>query len=314
LGAIGWLLGALVACGDDPDGPPQIPAPSSTHSAPRWEERLAEPEVTDVLAALAQPHAILREPLGPHHLQVTSDFSLGPPGEADAEEGLLPPAPKVDAPVVTPQAVHDELTLVWASTPEQAMRWSLSQSNDHDRGRDVVVIGETIHVRHVNRGWFHYPRDSDLLELWLDDAQRSVHDAVKLAAPRLTIHVETIPGAGLQQGAALDITLGFADESDAELVARGPTQGWRATAEIEGIEGTLRLDAVSGAWLHAEIDVSYRLPGADGRPLEGHLHLRGDVRPGPTAEVQTPVDSQPLPERVRYEDQERRLLDGLAAP
>ncbi|MEX1369031.1 MAG: hypothetical protein AB1Z98_38245, partial [Nannocystaceae bacterium] len=71
--------------------------------------RLADPAVPDLLAALAQPHADLRSSLGSHRLHTVTDFELAAPGSAQAE----PPLPAVDAPVVQPQAVHDELTLVW---------------------------------------------------------------------------------------------------------------------------------------------------------------------------------------------------------
>lgn len=306
------------ACGDDArqDEAPERTAadhagPADPASDPAAiSARLAEPAVPDLLEALAQPHADLRSALGPHRLDTVTDFELAAPASAQAE----PTLPAVDAPVVQPHAVHDELTLVWLEPDEAGPRLSLSQHNDHDRGRDVIVLGETIHVRQQHRPWVHYTRDSNLLERWLDDAQSSVHDAVQLAAPRLSLQSETIPGGGLRGGDGVEITLGLADEIDTQLAASGPTRAWRGEVQLDAVEGVLRLDASTGAWVTAEIDVRYHLLGADERRLEGRLHLRGTLSPDPDAAVTAPTDSRPLPTRVRYDQEMRELLDGLAAP
>lgn len=314
-------LGSSGACGDDgatqapsePEPAPALPIPAAPddEAAPSWSERLAQPSVADLLAALAQPHAVTREHVGPHQLQVTTDVELLGTEPAPA---VVP----LDGPVVEDRSVHDELALRWAAPiddgPDPGPRLSLSQANDHERGRDVVVIGPTVHVRHAHRPWYHYPLDGDLLELWLDDAQRSVHDAVRLAAPRLSLRAAPVDGAGLAGGPAVEITLARAEGDDRSLVAAGPTQAWRAAAEIEAVEGTLRLDAQSGAWLSADLDVRYRLPAADGRTLAGRLRLRAQLAPGSGGTIAAPEGSRPLPQRLRYDDEQRRLLDGLAAP
>jgi len=317
-----WLLALVLGspvhggCGDDGEAAPPHPVEARPRAegasgedvAAPWAERLAAPTVPDLLTALAQPHAEVREHLGPHRLEVTTDFELAapdPPAEA---------VPELDAPIVRDQAVHDQLVLRWDAAPESGVRLSLSQANDHDRGRDVVLLGETIHVRHAHRPWVHYPRDSDLIEQWLDDAQRSVHDAVQLAAPRLALRATPLPNAGLEGGPAVEIALELAEREDPSLVAAGPTQGWRTSAEIQAVEGTLVLDASSGAWLSAAIDVRYRLPGADERAQQGQLTLQAQVAPGSPGPIEAPEGSRPLPSRLRYDDEQRRLLDGLAAP
>ncbi|MEM7151196.1 MAG: hypothetical protein AAF799_00065 [Myxococcota bacterium] len=315
-----WLLatalGAVPACGEDSDAEPAAPEAAATHATKNtdWSERLAEPTVDDIVSALAQPHAGLRTAVGPHRLHTEADFSLTPTEVFVPTEDTARPLRPVDQPVVLPQRVHDEVTLTWAPTAEGELRLSLSQHNDHDRGRDVVAIGETIHVHQDHRGWYHYTRDSDVLEAWLDDAQRSVHDAVQLAAPRLAVQATPVPEGGLEGGAAVEIALSLADQRDDRLLAGGPTQAWRTGATVNAVQGTLLLDARSGAWLRAEIDVRYALIGANGQEMDGHLQLRGDVEPGAPAAVTAPADSQPLPTRVRYDEERRQLLDGLAAP
>lgn len=318
LGITLWLAGlgglGVSACGDDHGGEAgpvaaEIPSVERLADAEHWSERLAAPTVPDLLAALDQPHAVVRQHVGPHRIERTTDTTLDPRGD--------PPSlhPKLDAPVVFGQAVHDELELRWAEPPEptQALL-ALTQTNDHDRGREVVVVGPTVHVRQAHRAWFHYPRDSDIVELWLDDAQRSVHDAVELAAPRLVLHATPIEGAGLDGGAAVDITLALAEATDPSLVAAGPTQAWRRRADIQAIEGLVRLDASSGAWLSATVDVRYQLPGADGRTLDGRLQLHAKLSVGPPGAIEAPPESRPEPQRLRYDDEQRRMLDGLAAP
>ncbi|MCX4243220.1 hypothetical protein [Paraliomyxa miuraensis] len=326
-----WFLAlALGVLGCGGDGPSEDPNPSSAgQAAPGsrsvelddgagWAERLSEPTVPDLLAALAQPHAVVREAMGPHRLQIVTDVALS--GDAAAARHPL------DTPVVEDHAIHDELELRWAPVQsegsEPELRLSLSQSNDHDRGRDVVVIGPTLYVRHAHRPWFHHLqegpssglRSDELVEQWLDDAQRSVHDAIQLAAPRLALRADPVEGAGLSGGSAVEIVLAPADQVDPSLVAAGPTQGWRADAEIEAVEGTVRLDAGSGAWLSATVDVRYRLPAADGRVMSGHLHVQAQAAPGSVDVVRAPEGSRPLPSRLRYDDEQQRLLDGLAAP
>lgn len=311
---VGGLAGA---CGGDDEASPSeaelepdaAPAAGAARAPVDWSERLAAPTVPDLLAALDQPHAVVRQRVGPHVLTTTSDVSLAPVGEPATVH------PPLDAPVVGPWAVHDELTLRWATPPDpSAAMLALSQSNDHERGRDVVVVGQTMHVRQAHRPWVHYPRDSDVIELWLDDAQRSVHDAVELAAPRLSLRAARVDGAGLEGGPAVEITLALADATDPGLVAAGPTQAWRAGVEIQAVEGTILLDAGSGAWLSAAVEVAYGLAGADGRPLRGSLQLRAQVAPGSPGPIEAPADSIPLPQRLRYDEEQRRLLDGLAAP
>lgn len=312
-------LGSAPACGDDEPTTEAEPGPAAPRRAddqePAWAERLAEPSVADLLAALHQPHALVRQAVGPHRLHVVTDLSLSPPPDPAAEaEGSRRALRPVDEPVVEGQAVHDELTLVWQGSDHAGDHLSLSQHNDHDRGRDVVVVGETVHVRKEHRGWTHYTRDSDVLEHWLDDAQRSVHGAVELAAPRLRLTPTPRDGAGLRGAAGVEIALDLTDEVDETQIASGPTQTWRKDATVEAIEGTLTLDAATGAWLSATIDVRYGVPGADGRPLTGHLRLEATLEADPSQAVSAPPDSQPLPTRIRYEQEQHELLHGLAAP
>jgi hypothetical protein len=308
---VGLALQAAVACGDD-----EAPAPAEAGAAPAdpgtpWAERVGSHRVAELVAALAQPHAIARAAYGPHRLHTRAVFDLAPP---PSEDDVVP---ALDQPVVAPQHLEDELELRFTAAAGDPPTFALSQKNDHDRGREVVVEGGRVYVKKAHRGWLHYPLESDLYERWLDDGYHAVRDAVELAAPRLSFTTATRQGEGLSGGDAIEVTLSLADAVDASLVSTSPTRTWRADAEIESVRGTILLDAATGLWLSADIDVDYGLAAADGRALAGNLQLTAAIEAGPDAAidpVKAPADASPLPERARYEAQAERLLDGLGAP
>ena len=273
-----------------------------------WSTRLEQPGIDVVLAALAQPHRAVRESIGPHELAYTADFELVP--EPERSE---PPA--VDEDVVDPQSVHDELKLVWAGEPTDA-GFSIAQSNDHDRGRDVVVTQGRVYVRQRPRAFTVHDVESTVFELWLDDAQHAVHDAVQFAAPGLAIATEAREGAGIADGDAIAITLSAASANDPARIAPDGVSKWRSEVQFDAISGTVLLDRKTGVWLQADIELRWSLQGADGRLVRGAMNLAGHAQPvaAEAAQVVPPADAVPLPERTRYEAERRRLLDGLAAP
>lgn len=287
-----------LACGEDGPTEGALPHPGASRDG-------AAPAVTDVrslLAALGQSHATVRRAIGSHRLHWTGTFELTVP------EATEPP--RVDGPAVRPQAVQDELSLVWVAR-DGGLRFALSQHNDHDRGRDVVVDGERIFVKQRHRRWVEAPLETDHYEVWLDDAQHAIHDIVQLAAPALAIAIEPS-----EDGAELHVRLSTSDTIDRELYPTGAGRGWRQGATLEEIRGEIVLDAATSTWRSADVYVQYALPGPDGRILRGTNHVRGTVER--LAEgvdpIGVPGDAMPLPERIRYEEERLRLLDGLAAP
>lgn len=286
------------ACGDEPSTTGSSPIGASTPTAPAG---LAQGDVAALLEALRQPHARARAATGPHRMAVHATFDLSPQGEPAT------PEPAVDELRPVAQHVDDTLELLWVTASPNQPRFSLSQSNDHDRGRDVVVDGETIYTRQRNRGWYVGPLQSDLYELWLDDAQRSVYDAVALAAPQLAVTVT--PGAD----GRLSFALSRAAAANLALVVADDRAAWRKAAAIDEIAGTLEVDGRSGAWLAADLRVGFSMPGPDGRPLVGRVTL---VAQTTAVDAQTPLavptGALPLLERDRYDAERARLLDGLA--
>jgi hypothetical protein len=268
-----------------------------------WAARLREPSVEVLLEALAQPHAAVREGLGPHRLRWSADFSLGGAGSEPPEDAAL------DAPAVLDDAVHDELELRWTVDQAGLPRMRLHQANDHDRGREIILVDGHVHWRDLHRPWQFYPVESDLHERWLDEAQHGVHDVVQLAAPRLRLDAK--PSAD----GTIALELGTSDVENGAHRRDAQISRWRAGAEIERVSGRVVLDA-SGAWRSADVTVQYALQAADGRTLRGSVHLEGEVEPLPpeAVDIRAPNDSEPLEERTRLHEERRELLDGLAAP
>jgi len=302
--ALASILGSA-GCGDDDAATSVTSASGDAVVASLAPEGLAAGDIGALVEALHTSHARLRTTLGPHRLSVRTTFDLSPQGEPAT------PEPAIDERRPMPQHVDDTLELVWLTTAVNEPKFSLSQSNEHDRGRDVVVDGERIYTRQRNREWYVGPLQADLFELWLDDAQRSVHDVVALAAPELAVTVARTEGAA--GGAALAFTLSRATTTDPKRAVATTRAAWRKDAIIDEVEGTVVVDATSGAWISADLKVAFSMPGPDGRRLVGRVSIVGEQSAiDASTPLAVPPDAQPLLERTRYDAERARLLDGLA--
>lgn len=323
VGRLGSALWAVVVsfglagpgCGDDsstdaasPPGESESPS-SSRHevSAAEQIEAATAGDVPALLALLARPHADVRTRLGPHTLTWTATFDLTgktPPPESRA----------LDAAVVQDQHIVDQGTLSWESSQDGAQSWSLSQQNDHERGRDVVAHGAAMSVRMRHRSWIEQPFEPHVVETWLDDAMHVPHDAIDLAAPRLAISGQPQAGVGLAGAEGIVLTLSLSDDAvglpSDRPAALGVRRGWRSQAEITGVSGTLTLDAATGVPVAADLGVQYALPGGDGRSMAGSLTLKAAVAAGASV-APTVADALPLPQRRRTAVERAMLLKGL---
>ena len=264
----------------------------------RADALLAEPSPRTLLAALAQPHASARALLGPHRLHYTAAFSLVP--EA-------PSRPVVDQPVQLEQKVTDELTLVLGSPVGEPLRLHLSQKTDKGEGREVIILDETVHTRLAHRGWQTRALDSELHNVWLDEAQHCVHDLVELAAPALAVAVQ-------ESGDKVEVTLRRADAVDPALIAAGTGREWRQRSELGEITGSITLDRATGLWRTAEVAVAYVVRDVLDRPQRGNSTLSASFEPAAAADlvIAAPAVAAPAPERTRPELERQRLLHGLA--
>lgn len=303
------LLLTLPACQRDEESPTSV-TPRRALSRERADALLAEPGPTTLLAALAQPHRDVREHVGPHRLRYTGEYALVPVEE--------PGRPKVGEPVLEGREVTDELTLEWASGAGEPLAFHLVQKSDHDDSRHIVVLDERMYTHLEHRGWFWRELDSELHEQWLDDAVHCLHDAVALAAPRLTVTVGE--GEGQGDGGTMLATLSLAEATDRELIqseaVTGPGTAWRHKAQIEDVSGQIVLDREDGSWRSGEVEVGYTLADRLGRKLRGRLRVEARLEPAGAGdlEITPPEGAEPVPERERYEVERAKLLDGLAAP
>ncbi|MBK6916223.1 MAG: hypothetical protein IPH07_02370 [Deltaproteobacteria bacterium] len=186
--AFAWaMLSIASACGGDDAADEQAAAASPT-TPPARSTAPASWDVAGVLGACGLSHARARAVLGPHRLHVTTTTALAPEGDPATHEAAVGERRPLS------ESITDDLDLVWATTAPNQPRFSLTQSNNHDRGRAVVVDGEQVYTRDHGRDWYVAPLQSDVHELWLDDAARAVHDVLALAAPQLAVAASSTPG------------------------------------------------------------------------------------------------------------------------
>lgn len=257
-----------------------------------------------LLDALDRPHAVTGEALGSHGLTYTLTLGVTPDTPRDPAKDL----PRVGTRVPRPIAVVDDVDAAWAS----AHQFRVEQKNDHGRGRSFVLLDERLYTRLLPRGWFYAPAESDIQTQWLDDINHAVRDAVELAAPQLALEVSEGPPAP-DGRPTLVVNLSRAETRDPTRVPSGHGQGWRGEAAIESVEGAITLDAAAGVWRQAEIHVTYGFEGDAGEKMGGDLKLSATITPGEVT-VEPPPQAMPVRERIRYEAERRRILDGLAAP
>lgn len=259
---------------------------------------LADPSPRTLLPVLAQNSVSARTLLGPHRLHYTAGFTIVPE---------LPSRPVVDQPVQLEQKVTDELTLVVGSAFGDPLALHLSQKTDKGEGREVIILDEQVYTRLAHRGWNTRALDSELHNVWLDEAQHCVHDMIELAAPALAVTVQ-------DSGDAVEVTLRRADAVDPTLVVAGHGREWRQRSELGEITGSITLDRATGLWRKAELSVAYVVRDVLDRPQRGVATLSATAEPGAAADlvVVAPQPVAPAPERTRPELERQRLLHGLA--
>lgn len=107
------------------------------------------------------------------------------------------------------------------------------------------------------------------------------------------------------------ITLSKADASG-PASTRHVGQAWREHVQFDRVAGTIALDRATGRWREATVELTYHLEDDAGRPVDGALTFAGTLTPAEGLTIEAPP-AEPLPERLRLEEERKRLLDGLAA-
>ncbi|GEM_PF-3071144 len=312
------------ACGqrgtpDDPFAQLETDKSSSDGARERAEAFAETPDWGGLTDLLAQPHASARTRLGPHTLRYSAEISVGPSALSDS--ALLPPV-DVNEPVLERFSVRDTLALTWAAEPGAPPQFQLSQATEDlspeaagleaRSQRELTVIDERAWAALDGAGWYARPLESDLWQVWLDDAQRAALDLVELAGPAADI--DRVEGVEHQGRRALRVSLRPSDVPHMDRVVEGLVP-WRRDATVELTRAELILDAATGLWLAVDIELQWRFRDGADRPMRGRARLEGEVLPLAQApSIAPPSESLPVPERDRPQLLRQRLLDGLAAP
>ena len=276
-----------------------------------------EPSVDRLLGLLVQSHHDARDALGPHHLHYVAQFQFGS-AELPAERPSNLAKPKTTANSKADASNRvDQLDLFWYGPNTREQRFMLSQHNDSGTSREITVDGLKVYSRIDRPKWFVRQLENDLHEIWLNDAQRAVYDAVELAAGQLKIEdVQIVQDRNW--GKALDIPLSYQARTTPVEQQDGanPAAKWRKDLKIDQIAGVLRLQRTHGIWIWADIDVRYHVNHREGRKFFGRLALQANTAPidRQTHPFSLPKSFLALPERHRYVFEQQQMLKGLARP
>jgi hypothetical protein len=315
LASIAVAAAALaLGCADEDDdetraNPSLHERDAAKEASARVEAFVAAPRWSSFVELLETRHAVARNLLGPHRLRYTAQLGTGPVG-VDANAPL--PDVAVGEPIYERFELTDELELRWGSAPGEAPRLSLEQHNEHEHGRALILIGEQTWTQLDGRTWLAGPLESDLWQLWADDAQHAVLDLVQLAGPHADLgEVEPIEVDGRP---AVRVSLRASETHHPERTLEAPTP-WRHGATVEIATASIVLDRATGLWLAAQMELRWRFEDVAGRDLAGLARFDGRVEilaePPP---ITPPGTSEPIPERERPQLLRDRMLDGLAGP
>jgi hypothetical protein len=299
------------------DAPEQRPLELSTaveqdparDASVRTEAFVAAPSWPALLELLGRPHADARALLGPHHLRYTAQLSTGPAGLPDG--AALPTVP-VGQGIAERFAVTDQLELRWAAAADEPVRLHLDQHNEHESGRALIVIGDRCWTALDGREWFEAPVETEIWQLWADDAQHAVFDLVELAGPHADI--DSVEPIDVDGRPAVRVTLRPSEGYHRERIVEAISP-WREAAEVDVGAASIVLDRATGLWLGAQIELRWRFVDKAGREVAGLARFDGRVEIGAQApKIEPPAVSAPVPERERLELLRERMLDGLAGP
>src|SRR5690606_9524479 len=130
----------------------------------------------------------------------------------------------------------------------------LEQHNEHEHGRALIVIDEQEWSQLDGRGWLARPLETDLWQLWADDAQHAVLDLVELAGPFADI--DAVEVTEVDGRAAVRVSLRAATGHHAERT-RATLTDWREHANVEIGAASIILDRATGLWLAAQIELRW---------------------------------------------------------
>ncbi|MGB1013805.1 MAG: hypothetical protein ACPG4T_06715, partial [Nannocystaceae bacterium] len=278
---------------------PETPkAPTAAPGATLVAALVDAPSPEALLVILGQPHAVVRNRLGAHHLAWEAHYETTPT--------TAPERVAVDQPARVAQSVDDKQVLEWA--PGNPERLYLRQGGEEPPAcHEYMVVDKQVYTRIPYRAWLTHPLEAEAHHLWLDEAVHGPRDVVAFVAPALAI------GVAIDEE-AVEVTLRLADTTTPERVATARGQKWRTGVVFTSLDGTIEIDRTTGLWTQAQVEAAYTFEDSEGQRVAGLVSLRGTLEGGLAAEDAVraaPTEVAKTPNRVRYEVDKHELLDGL---
>ena len=154
-----------------------------------------------------------------------------------------------------------------------------------------------------------------MTEMWLTDASRCAYDVFSLAGPGLSIEKSS------RSDTHIRYTVGL--HANAPVAMPPPSRGshppdaWQAGAVVTSLRGHVSLDASTGSWSEAAVELNFRVSPREARASGATGRVQVEARFTPLAKPPrwpVPETSVPMPARRRLTHEAQSLLDGLARP
>ena len=205
--------------------------------------------------------------------------------------------------LATPDDGVTTTTDVWV---DRARNFRLSETNDRDGGREVVLTGRELFValRYGKMIWrvAEEPEPTKLLE----EALGAPWAAWEIAAPWAAIQ-RAGAGAG-----ATEYRLSRASfrTDDPALASDKGLRAWRAGVVVDQLSGRAVVDDATGALRELELTAAFTTQ-RDGKDLKGSIEVRGALTDvGAAAAIVAPA-AEDLALRQRIVPEQKELLGGL---
>jgi hypothetical protein len=206
--------------------------------------------------------------------------------------------------LATPDDGVTTTTDVWV---DRARNFRVSETNDRDGGREVVLAGRQLFVAlrygKMIRRAAEEPEPTKLLE----EAVGAPWAAWEIAAPWAAIE------SAASNTGVTEYRLARAAVRTEDPAARESQKGlraWRADAVVDRLSGRAVVDDATGALKELELSAAFTAK-RDGRDLKGTIDVKGALTDAGATAAVAPPEAEDLALRQRVVPEQRELLGGL---
>jgi hypothetical protein len=198
----------------------------------------------------------------------------------------------------------------WRSEMDAQGAFHAVHETSRDEGIEWYVVGGDFFVR-PRHGRFVRRRPQG------DEVSRARDDESRVLAGYLAVlgrfAVREEESVGTQPAVRVRLRL---DPKPAATEDKEPGQAWRRTLRVQALEGTVTIDAASGAVLEAHLEATYSFlregaAGEKGREITVQLTYRSMTRRGGVTPIAAPPDALSGLVRPRPQLDRAALLEGL---